>query len=271
MPTPGFPPTVESSMPPNQNTPVLVTQPTLTTTTTALQNTPSLTAPPPSATPRIEICSPLAGYALEILPDLVSNPFSPPAFGSDNPHQGVDLAVIDPITRIALEGNPVYAVLGGTVSGVILDRFPYGNALMVETRLDDLPQSWWETLSLPTPAPTQLSHPILTCPTPAAPFTWSANSRSLYIIYAHLQQPPLVTTGESLTCGDQIGLIGMSGNALNPHLHLEARIGPSGATFESMAHYTGNASYDEQRNYCLWRVSGIFQLLDPMNLLQPNP
>jgi len=37
-----------------------------------------------------------------------------------------------------------------------------------------------------------------------------------------------------------------------------------------MAHYTGSATLDELANYCLWRVSETFQLLDPMRLLSPS-
>jgi hypothetical protein len=68
-------------------------------------------------------------------------------------------------------------------------------------------------------------------------------------------------------CGARIGQIGQSGNALNAHLHLEARVGPAGARFEGLAHYESRASPTEMSNYCAWRVSGIFQLVDPMLIL----
>ena len=77
--------------------------------------------------------------------------------------------------------------------------------------------------------------------------------------------------GDPVECGERIGLIGQSGNALTPHLHLEARVGPAGARFDSMAHYSGGISLQEMSNYCDWRVSGLFQLIDPMKILVNLP
>jgi murein DD-endopeptidase MepM/ murein hydrolase activator NlpD len=100
---------------------------------------------------------------------------------------------------------------------------------------------------------------VLTCPTPSAPLHLEVEARSLYLLYAHLLEPPEVMSGEALACGASLGAVGMSGNALNPHLHLEVRVGPSGIRFESLAHYTASASPQEMGDYCLWRVSGAFQ------------
>jgi murein DD-endopeptidase MepM/ murein hydrolase activator NlpD len=91
--------------------------------------------------------------------------------------------------------------------------------------------------------------------------------RSLYVLYAHLQEPPSLKLSDAINCGRELGAIGDSGNALNPHLHVEVRIGPTGAKFPGMAHYDTSATSEEMANYCLWRVSGLFQLLDPMPLL----
>jgi murein DD-endopeptidase MepM/ murein hydrolase activator NlpD len=218
------------------------------------------------------ICSPLESIPVENLEGIISNPFAPPSRpGSDDPHQGVDLADIDPATRISLTGRPVQAALAGTVSAVILDRFPYGSAVLIETALDDLPASWQQALAIPTPAPTSFTHPVLTCPTPEFTPEWDSSQRSIYILYAHLEGDPTVTPGEFIQCGQQIGNLGQSGNALNPHLHVEARAGPGGASFASMAHYTGSATQEELRNYCVWRVSAIFQLVDPLRLLLLDP
>jgi murein DD-endopeptidase MepM/ murein hydrolase activator NlpD len=76
--------------------------------------------------------------------------------------------------------------------------------------------------------------------------------------------------GEAVTCGQTLNAIGNSGNSLNPHIHLELRVGPADTSFEGMAHYTGSASPQEMHNYCLWRVSETFQLLDPMMLFELN-
>ena len=177
----------------------------------------------------------------------------------------MDFAVTGP-SGIALSGRPVQAVLPGRVAMALAGRFPYGNALLVETSLDRLPA---QSL-LPTLAPTVQPLAALTCPT-AAPAAWDFAGRSLYLLYAHLQDPPVVEPGEDLACGQTLGAVGGSGNALNPHLHLEARLGPSGARFESLAHYDPGASPEEMANYCAWRVSGVFQMFDPMSLLAGLP
>jgi len=214
----------------------------------------------------IVICSPLEGIPIQDLPDLIVNPFSPPQLGSDDPHQGVDFADVDPIYQIALEGRTVKAVVEGVVAGVINNRFPYGNAILVETSLDQFPSEWLKTMQLPTPAPIQNGHPALTCPESTLLPESISGTRSIYLVYAHLQEASTLQTGDSITCGTPIGAIGNSGNSLNPHVHLEMRVGPSNVRFDSMAHYTGSATTEELANYCLWRVSEAFQLLDPMRL-----
>jgi murein DD-endopeptidase MepM/ murein hydrolase activator NlpD len=209
------------------------------------------------------VCSPLQDISLEELPGTITNPFHPPQPGSDDPHQGVDFSDLSPGTSIALEGRPVQAVLSGRVAGLARERFPYGNALLVETPLEELPQVWLSRLPVPSPAPTLEPRSALTCPQPFTNYDDTGN-RSLYLLYAHMQAPAELQLGDPLRCGEVLGAIGGSGNALNPHLHLEARIGPAGARLESLAHYDSSASAEEMSAYCAWRVSGLFQLLDPM-------
>jgi len=222
----------------------------------------------PSSAEELPICSPLEGVSLEKLPDRVVNSYHPPDPGSDDPHHGVDLAEILPETKIAIAGLPVHAVLTGTVAGVIHDRFPYGNALIVETQLYDFPQGSQFLRLLPTPAPTLEAIPILTCPDVPNLSIGNPDRYSLYLLYAHLQSSPTFEIGESIQCGETIGVIGSSGNALNPHLHLETRLGPKGSRFLSMAHYDNSATPEEMATYCLWRVSGLFQMIDPLRLLK---
>lgn len=227
-------------------------------------------AVPASPTPVLPaICSPLKDIPTSQIAELVSNPFSPPSPGSDDPHQGVDFADLYGSQRIALAGRQVNAVLPGRVVLVVEDRFPYGNAVLVETPLQDL----LETLAarLPTPAPTPERKSALTCPEDASTPALEASRRSLYLLYAHLQAPSTLQVGDNLTCGQKIGSIGSSGNALNPHLHLEARLGPAGISFPGMAHYETRATAEEMSAYCLWRISGAFQLVDPLTILRESP
>src|SRR5574340_58920 len=250
-------PTVETGQPTPTSTAQL---PSLTPTSTV-----TATATPTLAPTLIlpQTCSPLAGVGFDQLTGLIVNPYHPPKPGSDDPHQGVDLAVLSGPNGIALAGTTVQAVLAGKVAGMAKDRFPYGNMLMIETPLDAALLDTLPGMAIPTPLPERLPPGALTCPemniSPAA----AGEPRSLYVLYAHMQTPISFEMGADVGCGQQIGAIGSSGNALNPHLHVEVRVGPTGQSFESMAHYDPSASYSEMAAYCTWRVSGVYQTIDP--------
>ena len=232
--------------------------------TVRLPATPTVPAAPP-------VCSPLDGIQVDGLASHIVNPFQPPPPGSDDPHQGVDLADLFPGSGVARAGRGVQAALAGRVASVIRNRFPYGNAILIETRLEGLPGAWLDALQVPTPEPTLPARSALTCPTPQVPAVWDLAQRSLYLLYAHMQQTPSLDPGEAVSCGEKLGAVGSTGNALNPHLHLEARVGPARADFTSMAHYDTSASPAEMRAYCDWRVSGLFQLIDPMRFFAAAP
>jgi len=219
---------------------------------------------PPTSTSLFRICSPLGDIPVNLLSNFIVNPFQPPPEGSDNPHQGVDLAILDQDYQIAVGGESVQTVLPGEVALVIQDRFPYGNALLIETQLSQIPTDWISQIHVPTPAPTRGPHPSLTCPNTGILTELDTTNRSIYILYAHMSEKPEYTPGDGVLCGEPLGITGDSGNALNPHLHLEVRIGPSGIRFPGMAHYETRATPEEMEAYCIWRVSGLFQLLDPM-------
>lgn len=243
--------------------------PTLTPTVISPTHTPTIVfteTPAPTSDPTLvlpQVCSPLAGVNLDQLAGMIVNPYHPPQPGSDDPHQGLDLANLSSPTGIALSGMTVHGVLAGKVAGVTQDRFPYGNMLIVETQLDETVLSQLTTLVLPTPLPERLPRGALTCPELKALPAAANEPRSLYILYAHMQNPPIFTPGDDISCGQEIGAIGDSGNALNPHLHIEARVGPAGQTFASMAHYDPSADYGEMAAYCTWRVSGVYQTVNP--------
>lgn len=226
-------------------------------------HTATVSAYSPTPTPEVEfhLCSPLAGYTLADLPAIVSNLYFPPAPGSDDPHQGVDLADRLPDSGIAIAGMPVQAVLAGKVVLVQPDRFPYGSAVMVETELQALPLLLRD--QMPAAGPLWSPNLALSCPQVPQPDA-SSPSRSVYVLYAHLLDAPTLHPGDWVECGNVIGAMGQSGNALAPHLHLEIRLGPSGWQPFSLSHYSNNAAPDEMGQYCTWRVSGIFQHLDPL-------
>ncbi len=63
-------------------------------------------------------------------------------------------------------------------------------------------------------------------------------SEPVFSLYGHLSEIE-VQAGQPVTQGDQIGLVGATGVALGPHLHLEVRVGDA-------------TSYDATRNPELW-------------------
>ena len=211
-----------------------------------------------------EICSPLEHIPVHDLPAHVNNPFNPPRISVDDHHMGVDFAVQE--FSMAVPGTPVHSVLQGTIVLILDDRFPYGNAVLIETPINNLSEELSEVILIPTPSPTIEPHPALNCPPVSSNHIFDSDQRSLYVLYGHLAERPTLHLDDLVGCGEQIGIVGESGNALHPHLHLEVRAGPSGARLGSMSHYSTSASPEEMNAYCTWRVRERFQLLDPMQL-----
>lgn len=263
------PPALDS--PPRSPTPrILTSRPTatrtLSSTSTSIRLLPSASPTPGSFT---NLCSPLEGEPLASLnrPDLLKNPFEAPRPGDDGGHHGIDLAYWSRPDGSSMLGLPVQSVVDGLVAGILNNRPPYGNAILVETPLELIPPAWQQVLPLSSfHFNSQFILPIsLTCP--KYPDPPAIRSPSLYLLYAHLQETPTLKIGEAVSCGQTIGKVGTSGKSVNPHLHLETRIGPAGQSLGSMAHYDNTATEDEMRTYCLWRLSGEFQPFDPMLLL----
>lgn len=223
----------------------------------------------PTAQPVLEVCSPLEDIDISELnsPDLLKTMFDPPRPGMDDGHQGVDFSYWTRGERATMRGHPIQAVFAGRIAGVIPNRVPYGYALIIETPLHAFSAAQLRSLALPEPAPTVVPSASLYCPTSIEDEAITGGAeRSLYLLYAHMNEPPTAQTGDTVTCGETIGAVGTTGNSVNDHLHLEARLGPSGVTFPVMAHYDNAATPQEMRTYCTWRVSGLFQMIDPLVL-----
>jgi murein DD-endopeptidase MepM/ murein hydrolase activator NlpD len=92
---------------------------------------------------------------------------------------------------------------------------------------------------------------------------------SLYTLYAHLQNLQPLSLGQPVKCGQQLAETGLTGFTGGPHLHFETRWGPANTTFPSMAFYRADETSEEAKNYTLWRMSGIFKLFNPLELLAP--
>jgi murein DD-endopeptidase MepM/ murein hydrolase activator NlpD len=235
--------------------PTASSEPALTPTPspTTLPNTPTLVLTPDTLTPGTllpgtSLCSPLAVLALDEIPTFITQPFIAPAsrhdaehpewVRKDDGHHGVDIGYYKRDGEL-FTGTPVLAALDGKIAAIVRDRPPYGNMLMVETPLER------------TPAPLREN-----------------TGDSLYTLYAHLQNLQPLTIGQPVVCGQQLAETGLTGFTGGPHLHFETRWGPPGETFDSMAYYRADASADELANYERWRMSAVFHLFDPMQLLE---
>lgn len=210
-------------------------QPLLTATSTVVTLTPKSV---------FQVCSPLLWETIPELWEIISDPYAPPPPGRDERHHGVDFSHWKRKGRNSIQGEPVQSILPGKTVAVIINRLPYGNMVIIETRQEDVPSAFFQALG-------------------------GKAGESLYVLYAHFDNPPLVSSGEWVNCGQVIGSVGMTGyNVVNAHLHLETRLGPAGANFVSMAFYTTTASQEEMDAYRLWRTSGIFRHFDPMKLFK---
>ena len=238
---PSVTPTNESSVTP-QPSPA----PTQGTPDSLEVGAPALTDAPSEAIPA-QLCSPLAEHNIETLVEIVSSPYAPPPEGKDDRHHGVDFAYYNHNGRASVDGEGVQSILAGRVAAAISDRLPYGNMVIIETPPELIPENLREILNLPA-------------------------GISLYHLYAHLSETPLVIPGQTIECGDLLGYAGMTGyNVPVPHLHLETRLGPANTFFDGMVFYDTQATATEQGNYVRWRTGGEFQHFDPMLLFTDTP
>ena len=230
---------------------------------------PSATPIPPTPTPDLvdTICSPLEGETLNSISEILTQKFIMPRPGNDDGHQGLDFSFYRRNERVGIEGLKVHAALKGKIVAVLNDRWPYGNAVIIETPLESISSELLAQIQPPTLAPTVAPAPRVNCPPGDLSFSIDTDDRSLYLLYGHLLNPLPLVVGEEIECGQVIGEVGNTGFSSNPHLHFETRVGPTGASFDSMAYYTVQSTVSERYNYCVWRVSNLFQLFDPMLLL----
>jgi murein DD-endopeptidase MepM/ murein hydrolase activator NlpD len=206
---------------------------TLTATNTPIK-TPSQTEIP------INLCSPLMDETISSLWEIITNPFGSPPVGREDLHHGVDFAYYRRGDRLTIEGEIIQSILNGTVTASIQDRLPYGNMVIIETNQTLLPKVIIDKFDIKP-------------------------GESIYSLYAHMGQSPEVGLGETVYCSQELGTVGLTGyDIVNPHLHLEIRIGPSDTKFTGMAFYDTSASIDEMDNYKRWRTSGDFRPIDPM-------
>jgi murein DD-endopeptidase MepM/ murein hydrolase activator NlpD len=203
-------------------------------------STPALAPNPPTDT-SYQICSPLALQSLAELSEIVADPYEPPPPGREERHHGVDFSYYRRGDRLSIMGEGIRSVFPGRVAAVVLDKYPYGNMVIVESPGEDLPIWLEEKFQID-------------------------DGESLFLLYAHMDQAPLVELGDSIEACHHLGEVGKSGDFNVEHLHLETRIGPVGTTFDGMAYYHTRTTPEERANYELWRTSGEYRHFDPMML-----
>jgi murein DD-endopeptidase MepM/ murein hydrolase activator NlpD len=257
----------------NQSIPETATpSPTDTVVQATMTLPPTETPIPPTPTPDYinEICSPLQDVAIDELPTILTQPFKTPQTAKDDGHHGADFAFFRFKDYIGIEGLPILAAMEGEVVTILNNRPPYGHTVIIETPLDEIDPDLLAAMQLPEDGPIVEPAPNVNCPSSGdGLFMINEEGRSLYILYAHMQDIPPVQVGDHVSCGQVIGAVGNTGKGFstNPHLHFETRVGPSGTRFESMAYYTVQSTKAERYNYCVWRVTNIFQLFDPMTTI----
>lgn len=221
---------------------------------------------------KVVLSSPLRDIKIEELPLILSNPFQFPSKGKDDGHPGIDLSFYTYRNWDSINNLDVQSIFPGKISGIINDRPPYGNAIIIETELYSLGVENQEIIQPIYPDNPLQEYIILNCPDHFDQYyNFSINDLSLYVLYGHLSMFKEFKIGDTLVSGNIIGQVGNTGYSGNPHLHLEMRIGPKSATFQEMAHYDNSVTPEEIENYCLWRVSGYFYPIDPFLIMTVNP
>jgi len=209
-------------------------------------------APTPTATAILAsaVCTPLRDHDLTSLGNYITQPLILPlGENQEQGHHGVDFAYYrrDGVGG-HIEGTEIQSVLDGVVAGLGYANV-YGNYVIIETPYERLPAAAITDYELDA-------------------------GQSLYLLYAHMQELAPFAVGDPVTCADELGLVGGSGDAYfvtDPHLHLETRTGAPGQTFGPMDFYSTQATAAENEEYQRWRSGGDFALLDPLILLGVTP
>lgn len=251
-------------------------EPTLPPSPTAtLTPVPPTDTPQPTATPTLppyagfELHSPLQDIQLSEMREIKTTDFIPPAPGHDDGHHGVDFAYYSRGTHQKMEGLEIYAMMSGRVAGVSKELPPYGNLIIIETPLENIPPQLLATLpDYPVATPYPYNPRMEACGDYLLD-TSAFTPNALYILYGHLQFPATLQVGDEVKAGDLIGNVGNTGKEYsgNPHLHLEMRLGVDGTEFASMGYYTTSATDAERMQYCIWRVSGRYILINPLDVM----
>lgn len=191
----------------------------------------------------VGLCSPLEGFKLEELSEIMSDDYHPPPPGHDGRHMGVDFAFYRYGGRMDIRDVYIRSILPGKVAGVINDLTPYGNAVIIETRAQDIPEELARVLQVNA-------------------------EQSLYHLYAHMANSPWVDVGQLVSLCHLLGQVGNTGATVQPHLHFETRYGPPDEVLTSLGCCGTDIPEEEQKEYFYWVTSGVFRHFDPMIIIK---
>ena len=240
---------------------------------TPVSNTATL-APTLSLTPTLfptadpvsffKVSSPLEDIQLDELQSIISEPYFQTGPELDDGHHGTDFAFYDFGKLTTIVGLPIHSVINGKVAGIINKKKPYGNLIIIETRMESIPPELLILLSPPLQETPYPYNPRMQFCTSMKGETWTVKPESIYLLYGHMLESSPLNVGDIVSSGQTIGKVGNTGMSGNAHLHLEMRWGPGGTEFASMNYYDTAATPEENINYCIWRISGKFARIDPM-------
>ena len=97
------------------------------------------------------VSSPLEDIQLNDLKSIISEPFFQSGPELDDGHHGTDFAFYDFGKLTTIVGLPIHSVLNGKVVGVINKKKPYGNLIIIETRIGYIPSGVAQTALPPSP------------------------------------------------------------------------------------------------------------------------
>ena len=184
--------------------------------------------------------TPLQGIGFGELHNIISQPYYVPDIHNDTGHHGVDLGSYDFHGKL-IYNWPILSMFAGKVAGIVMNRYPIGNCIIIETPFDQVPDQ-------------------------VVSETGITAQQSLYTMYCHMLNGATLNIGDPVTVGEQLGLVGKS-QTVEAHLHLEMVLGPQNQIIPSMAYYNADATEDEKKAYLWWRTSGTFLSFNPMNLI----
>jgi murein DD-endopeptidase MepM/ murein hydrolase activator NlpD len=93
--------------------------------------------------------------------------------------------------------------------------------------------------------------------------------QSLFVLYAHLQNPSTFHPGDTVAAGQVIGSVGSTGYSTGPHLHLEVRVSITGSL--PYGYMCDDACFSIRKignpaRFSDWYSSGDYRAINPLDI-----